>query len=257
MERDQMALVEHLTELRKRIIAVLAVLVITVIGGLLIASHVLDYLKSVPPANRITWNAFSLWDGFRIYMQFSFVIGLVITLPFTMYQLWAFVKPGLKEQERKAALRYVPLALILFLVGLTFGYEVIFKMAVSFTSNVNKEMGLTETYGISQYFSFMFNIIVPFSLLFELPILVMFLTHLRILNPARLRKMRRMAYFILIILSTMIGPPDALSDLAVAIPLILLYELSVFLSARIYKKQLLKDEQWEQEFYGSERATPE
>ncbi|WP_438444683.1 twin-arginine translocase subunit TatC [Gorillibacterium sp. sgz5001074] len=252
MEQESMALVDHLTELRKRIIWVMLVLVISLIGGLIAATYVLDYLKSVPPANTIPWHAFSLWDGIRIYMQFAFVLSLVVTLPFTMYQLWAFIKPGLKEHEQKAALRFVPFSLLLFVVGLAFAYGVVFKMAVYFTSKVNKSMGLTETYGISQYFSFMFNIVIPVALLFELPILVMFLTQLRILNPGRLRKMRRVAYLILVIVGTMITPPDFISDLLVAVPLILLYEFSVLLSARIYRKQLQKDQQWEEEFYAKE-----
>lgn len=251
-----MALVEHIAELRKRIIAVLAVLVVTMIGGLFAATYLLEYLKSVPPASEITWNAFSLWDGIRIYMQFAFVIAMVVTVPFTMYQLWLFVKPGLKEQEQKAALQFVPFSAVLFLVGMAFAYGVVFQMAVYFTSKVNKGLGLTETYGISQYFSFMFNILIPVSLLFELPIVVMFLTQLRILNPKRLQKMRRFAYLLLVIIGTMITPPDFISDLLVAIPLILLYEFSVMLSARIYRKQLEKDQQWEEEFYGSKRSSP-
>jgi sec-independent protein translocase protein TatC len=253
MERNTMALIDHLAELRSRIIAVLAVLVITMIGGLFAATYVLDYLKSVPPADGMTWNAFSLWDGIRIYMQFAFAIGLVITIPFTMFQLWGFVKPGLKEHEQKAALRYVPFSVLLFLVGLFFAYEVVFKMAVYFTSKVNRSMGLTETYGISQYFSFMFNIVLPVALLFELPIVVMFLTAIRILNPKRLQKMRRFAYLVLVIIGTMITPPDFISDMLVAVPLILLYEFSVMLSARIYKKQIAKDQLWEEEFYGKKK----
>lgn len=252
MEQESMALVEHLTELRKRILAVLVVLVITLIAGLFGATYILDYIRSVPPANEIPWNAFSLWDGIRLYMQLAFVLSLVVTIPFTMYQLWAFVKPGLKEHEQKAALRFIPFSLLLFAVGMAFAYGVVFQMAVYFTSKVNRSMGLIETYGISQYFSFMFNIVIPVALLFELPIVVMFLTQLRILNPKRLQKMRRVAYLLLVIVGTMITPPDFISDLLVAIPLILLYEFSVLLSARIYRKQLKKDQQWEEDFYGRE-----
>lgn len=254
MERDtSMALVDHLTELRRRILAVVIVLVVTLIGGLFAASYLLDYLKSTPPANTMEWHAFSLWDGVQLYMQVAFVFSLVVTLPFTLYQLWAFVKPGLRPVERDAALRYVPFASILFVVGLLFGYSVVFRMAIYFTSKVNRSMGLTETYGIMQYFQFMFSIVLPVSLLFELPIVVMFLTHIRILNPQRLKKMRRIAYLVLVIIGTTLTPPDFISDISVSVPLILLYEFSVSLSARIYRKQLLKDQQWEEEFYGKSK----
>lgn len=250
MQNENMSLIEHITELRKRVIAVLAVLVITMIAGLFLASYVIDFIKSVEPAKSMAWHAISLWDGIRIYMQFAFGISLVITVPFTLYQLWAFVKPGLKVHEQKAALRFVPFSAILFIVGVAFAYGVVFQMAVYFTSKVNRSLGLTEIYGVSQYFSFMFNILIPVSLLFELPVVVMFLTQIRVLNPKVLKKLRRVAYLILVVIGTAITPPDFISDMLVAIPLILLYEFSVFLSGRIYRKQLAKDKQWEEEFYG-------
>ena len=94
----------------------------------------------------------------------------------------------------------------------------------------------------------MFNIVIPISLLFELPVVVMFLTRLRILNPLRLRKMRRFAYLLLVIIGTMITPPDFISDILVALPLILLYEFSVMMSSVIYRKQLAKDQEWEERY---------
>ncbi|MDF2923138.1 MAG: preprotein translocase subunit TatC [Paenibacillaceae bacterium] len=254
MEDGDMGLMEHISELRKRVIAVLAVLVITMTGGLFLASYVIKYLKNTAPAKDLTWNAISLWDGINVYMQFAFVLALVVTLPFTMYQLWAFVKPGLKTNEQKAALRFVPLSALLFLAGLAFSYGVVFKMAVYFTSKVNRGLGLTEIYGVRQYFSFMFNIILPVSLLFELPVLIMFLTQLKLVNPARLKKLRRYAYLALVVVATAITPPDFISDLLVAVPLIALYEFSIMLSARVYRKQLAKEKQWEEEFYGKKNG---
>jgi len=112
---------------------------------------------------------------------------------------------------------------------------------------LNKRMDVTETYGAAQYFSFMFSILLPVSLIFELPALLMFLTKLRMLKPALLRKFRRHAYFGLIIVSTFIAPPDFISNILIAIPLILLYELSVLLSAQIYRKQMERDHSFEEE----------
>jgi sec-independent protein translocase protein TatC len=94
----------------------------------------------------------------------------------------------------------------------------------------------------------MINIVVPVAVLFELPVVVMFLTKLRILNPFRLKKLRRYAYFILVVLSTLIAPPDLISNILIIIPLFLLYELSVWLSRRIYRKQLAADKAWEAEY---------
>lgn len=243
-----MTLVDHLTELRRRLIWVIAVLVIAMIGGLVASIYLIEYFRSVEPANSMSWHAFSLWDGIRLYMQFALIIALVVTLPFTLYQVWAFVKPGLREEEQKATLKYIPFSVFMILLGVAFAYFVVFRMAFQFTQNVNQNLHLVETYGAIQYFGFMFNIVFPISLLFEMPIVVMFLTKLRILNPKRLRKMRRIAYLILVIVGTLITPPDLISDLLVAVPLILLYEFSVLLSAAIYRKQLEKDAQWEAEY---------
>jgi Twin arginine targeting (Tat) protein translocase TatC len=233
----QMHLLEHIGELRRRLLQVLAVLTAGLVLGLLAADPVYDYLMSVEPASKLeSLHAFSLWDGIGMYMKIAFVVALLIALPFAFYQLWAFVSPGLKARERRAALGYVPLALVMFAAGLAFSYFVVFPLAFDFTTHVSRRLGLEETYGIAQYFSFMFNIIVPISLLFELPIAVMFLTRIGILNPVRLRKMRRYAYFGLIFIGVLVTPPDFISDLLVALPLILLYEFSVYMASAVHRR---------------------
>lgn len=249
MEQDEgMSLVEHLGELRKRIIWVLIVLIIGMVIGVFVAQPAIAYLKTIPPANGIGWYTFSPWEPLRMYMSFALVVGLIVTLPFSLYQLWAFLKPGLRPEEQKASLIFIPFAFLLFLLGLAFGYFVVFQMAFLFTSGIAGKLELKETYGIAQYFSFMFNILIPIALVFELPIVVMFLTKLRILNPKRLHKIRRYAYMILVVIAAVITPPDAISAIIVAIPMIVLYEFSVMLSGVIYRKQLLQDQTWEKEF---------
>ncbi|KRF39127.1 twin-arginine translocase subunit TatC [Paenibacillus sp. Soil787] len=245
---EEMSLVEHLGELRKRIMWILAVLVIGMVGGLISAKPIIRYLKNIPPANSISWNVFSPWDALRLYMNFGLAVGILITLPVILYHIWAFVKPGLREAEQKASIIYIPYAFLLFLVGLSFGYWVVFPMAFYFTSSISRSLDITEMYGAAQYFTFMFNIILPLAITFEMPIVVMFLTKIRLLNPKRLHKFRRYAYMLLVILSTVITPPDAISAILVALPLIVLYEFSVFMSGFIYRKQLAKDAEWEREF---------
>ncbi|WP_171632689.1 twin-arginine translocase subunit TatC [Paenibacillus plantarum] len=243
-----MSLVEHLGELRKRIMWILVVLVIGMVGGLVAAKPIIRYLKSIPPADGIGWNVFSPWDALRLYMNFGLAVGLLITLPVILYHIWAFVKPGLRETEQKASLLYVPYAFLLFLLGLSFGYWVVFPMAFYFTSSISKSLEITEMYGAAQYFTFMFNIVLPLACVFEMPIVVMFLTKIKLLNPKRLHKFRRYAYMLMVILATVITPPDAISAILVAVPLIILYEFSVFMSGFIYRKQLAKDAAWELEF---------
>lgn len=234
---SEMTLVEHLGELRRRLLWVIAVFLVGLIIGLYVSQYLITYFKSVEPAASIQWNVFSPWDSLRMYMNFSFIVAVAITLPTALYHIWAFARPGLREEEQKASLMYIPFAFILFLVGLSFGYFVVFPMAFLFTTFLTERLGLIEMYGIQQYFSFMFNIVLPIAIIFELPIVVMFLTKLGILSPEKLKKMRRIAYMVLVILSTLITPPDVISAIMVAIPMILLYELSVFLSQVVYRSR--------------------
>jgi sec-independent protein translocase protein TatC len=249
MDTDEgMSLVEHLGELRKRIIWVILVLIVGMVIGIIFAQPLITYLISIPPANGFSLKAFSPWDSIRIYMNFALVTGLIVTLPYALYHVWSFLKPGLRVEEQKASLFFIPFAFLLFLIGLAFAYFIVFKMAFLFTSEISTRLKLDEMYGISQYFTFMFNIVIPISLIFELPIVIMFLTTLRILTPKRLHKIRRYAYLILVIIAAMITPPDLISAVVVSLPMILLYEFSVLLSGVIYRKQLVKDKEWEEEY---------
>lgn len=241
-EKDTQSVVDHLSELRRRLVYVLSVFVVVLVAAFFVVDPIYHYVTvNALSGVRIELNAFSFWDGVGVYMKISMVVALGITLPFTLYQIWAFVSPGLKPAEQKATLRYIPFVFICFLAGLAFGYFVVFPLAMSFTGSLNKQLGLVETYGMADYFKFLMNIVLPISLLFELPLVILFLTQLRLLNPIRLKKMRRVAYFILVVISVMITPADFFSAFLVLIPLILLYELSVLLSKRVYRKQLAAD----------------
>ncbi|QHW32765.1 twin-arginine translocase subunit TatC [Paenibacillus rhizovicinus] len=234
---ETMTLIGHLTELRTRIWRILAVFIVSMGGGLYLSPKVLRYLKSVPPGSNMTWNVFSPWDGIRMYMTIAVVFSLTISLPYILYQLWGFVKQGLHPEERSAALRYVPYSVICFLTGLAFGYFVVFPMSFAFTSKITKSMQLVETYGVAQYFGFMCNIVIPLSIAFELPVVVMFLTKIGVLTPTVLRKMRRYAYLILVVVASLISPPELISHMMVFIPLVLLYEISVLLSSIVYGRK--------------------
>ncbi|WNS41220.1 twin-arginine translocase subunit TatC [Paenibacillus sp. MMS20-IR301] len=251
MEAEEMSLVDHLSELRRRIIYVLIIFVAGLVLGLFVAKPIYLYLISAEPAQGFVLHAFSFWDGIGMYVKIAMAVSLVFAVPFTVFQLWAFISPGLRPVERSAALRYVPYVFLLFLAGLAFAYFIVFPMALSFTISVTRSMGLEETYGIAEYFSFLFGLVLPLALLFELPLIVMFLTRLRVLNPLRLRRMRRYAYFALVFIAVVITPPDFISDFLVTIPLLVLYEFSVFLSALVYRKQLSADAQREARYVKS------
>jgi sec-independent protein translocase protein TatC len=235
-EQPNMSVWDHIGELRKRLIRVLLLFVLAMSLGLYVAEYVINFLKVQPEAEPIQWIVIGLTDAFKVYFQFSLIFAIVITVPFALYQLWAFVSPGLTEKERRITLSLIPGAVVLFIVGLSFGYFWLFPFVVSFMTGISQKLGAQELYGMVQYFSFLFSIVIPFGFLFQLPIVLLFLTRLGILTPMFLRQIRKYAYFVLFVIAAIITPPDILSHLFVTVPLFILYEISIWLSQITYRK---------------------
>lgn len=240
MEDQEYTLVEHLTELRKRLIIISIVFIVTLLLGFLFAPDILQFIKSQKAAENIDWNVFGYTDGISIYVKCALLVSICFTLPVAMHQLWVFTKPGLTNKEAASAARFIPLAFILFIIGVSFSYFILFPLMLNFMANINQSIGATETYGMNQYFMLMFNLLIPVGIVFELPVVILFLTKLGIVTPTILRKMRKVSYFILIVVGVIISPPDFVSDFLIIIPLLLLFEISILVSERTYKKAIKK-----------------
>lgn len=251
MNEKEMSMVGHLSELRKRLMWILASFVLAMIFGFIAAEPIVEHIKHDPVAANVSWYVFGLSEALRIYMQVAFIIALVITLPLILFHLWRFVSPGLMEEEKKAIATYIPFSFLLLILGLLFGYYFLFPMIIGFLSKFSTMLGAQETYGLTQYFQFLFNLVLPISLLFELPIIILFLTSIRLVNPPMLIQFRKYAIFLAVVVSAAITPPDFVSNIVVTIPIIILYEISIVLSKGIYRRQLQRQAQWE----GEEFAT--
>ncbi|MDI2586395.1 MULTISPECIES: twin-arginine translocase subunit TatC [unclassified Psychrobacillus] len=236
----ELTLVEHLTELRKRLIIVATTFILSLALGFWLAPKTLTFIKQQPTAAHVEWNVFGYTDGLMIYVKCALILAILITLPIAMYQIWLFVKPGLLEKEAKGTIYFIPVSFFLFLAGISFSYFILFPLMLNFMSNINDSIGALETYGMQQYFTFMFNLIIPVGIVFELPVIILFLTKLGIITPDRLRKMRKVSYFILVVVGVSITPPDFISDFIIVVPLLLLFEISILVSSWSYKKQLAK-----------------
>lgn len=239
-----MSFLEHLAQLRKQIIAIAAVFACCTIIGLVAAPFIFDAIKNSPPASEMEWNTFSPFDGVRIYMVIAMAVAFTLTLPVALSLIWGFVKKGLYPHERAATLRYIPYSVLCFLVGGAFGYFVVLPMSFSFVTRISENLQLTETYGVTEYFAFMMNIVLPVAAAFELPIIVMFLTRIGVLTPKRLRQSRRYAYIVLVVVSNLMTPPDFVSVFLLLVPLVLLFETSVWLSSVVYRKRAAAAEQF-------------
>jgi sec-independent protein translocase protein TatC len=220
----------HLTEVRKRLLIVFAWFVVTLSIGLYVSPRILRFMKSQPLVGEIKWNVFSFTDGLMIYMKCAFLVALLFTVPVLLYQVWAFVRPGLTDAEAKSTLPYIPVSFALFIIGVSFSYWVVFPMMIRFMIRMNHTVGAVETYGIDRYFSFLFEVVFPMAIAFELPVVVLFLTRIGLLTPQRLKMTRKYAYVGLAIIGSCISPPDMISHLSVTLPLILLFEISVMVA---------------------------
>ena len=246
-QEPELTLVEHLSELRKRLIIIVTTFILSLALGFWMAPKTLNFLKQQPTAAQVEWNVFGYTDGLLIYVKCALVIAILITLPIAMYQLWLFVKPGLSDKEAKGTIYFIPVSFLLFLAGISFSYFILFPLMLNFMSNINDSIGALETYGMQQYFTFMFNLIIPVGVVFELPVIILFLTKLGIITPNRLRKMRKVSYFILVVIGVSITPPDFISDFIIIVPLLLLFEISILVSNWSYNRKLAKETRMNQE----------
>ena len=238
MEEKELNLVEHLDELRKRLIITASAFILFFIAGFVFVEDIYNWLVRDLDVKLIVLGPS---DIIWVYFMLATVIAVAGTIPVLALQIWLFVKPALTAAERKISLSYVPALFILFIIGLCFGYIVIFPTVLSFLVELGGEM-FEANFTADKYFRFVLNMTLPFGVLFELPVVIMFLTSLGIINPYVLTKIRKYAYFVLVVISVVISPPDFMSDILVTIPLLLLYEISINLSKIVYKRKLKKAE---------------
>ncbi|MFC4387610.1 twin-arginine translocase subunit TatC [Gracilibacillus marinus] len=239
----EMGYLDHFAELRNRLLLTAVVFILFFILGLYFVNDIRDFfLKHID----ITLNLISPEEIIWIIFTIAFIVAITGTLPFFCVQLWLFVKPGLTPKERRVSASYIPVIFILFITGLSFGYVIFIKLILPFVLSLND--GMFDTmFTVENYFRFIFRVTLPFAIFFEVPVITMFLTSLGMVTPSFLIKTRKYAYFILIIIGTMISPPDFILQIVVAIPLIILYEISISLSKIVYRKRKLKHNQFMEE----------
>lgn len=175
---------------------------------------------------------------FTTNMYFAIIGGIVLAFPFIFFQIWSFVKPALKSEERSASKGVIFYSTILFFLGIAFGYYIISPLCVQFFGNYSMSDAIRNDFTINSYISVITTTTFFTGLFFELPIVIFILTKLGIVTPEVLKKLRKHALVVILILSAIITPPDIVSQIIVAIPVMGLYEIGILVSARVYKKKL-------------------
>ncbi|VXB50781.1 Sec-independent protein translocase protein TatC [Flavobacterium sp. 9AF] len=175
---------------------------------------------------------------FSIHMWTSITVGFIFSFPFVLWEIWKFISPALYENEKKYASAFIIVSSLLFFIGVLFGYYLIAPLSVQFFASYIVSPEINNSIDITSYISLMKTSTVASGLLFELPIIIYFLTKIGLVTPQFLRKYRKYTLVIVLILAAIITPPDVLSQIIVSIPIMILYEISIFISAAVVKKQI-------------------
>jgi len=251
VEQPEMSFLDHLEELRWRIIRSLLGIIVGAIICWIFIDQIMDevLLQPVlkvnstlaPGQQPITLQNLKPFGQVFLYMEVAFIGGAIIAVPYILYEIWAFIAPGLMPKERKHVSSIVIFSSVCFLAGIAFAYFVMMPTAMKFFAG----FGTTEienNIAINEYMSFVISVMLGAGLVFELPMVSWFLSKIGILTPAFMRHYRRHAIVIILVLAAVLTPgTDPVSQILLAIPLLLLYELSIGISKMAWRTKESKD----------------
>jgi sec-independent protein translocase protein TatC len=230
---------DHLAELRRRLIACLVVVGLLTLACWNLAGPILDLIMS--PVLKLLANESALVytglpDAFSVTFKVSLWAGAILSAPFCFFQLWAFVAPGLRPEEKAKVPGLTILATSLFLAGLAFAYFLAFPITFGFFLKFSSKI-MRPLLTVDRYMSLVMSLALAFALSFQLPLVLTFLSRLGLVSPAFLKKERPYALVLIFILAALLTPPDVISQIILAVALMALYELSIFLVQRETKSK--------------------
>jgi len=247
MSDDKLPFTAHLEELRRRIIYCLVTVGVTSLICYAFKEKIFEFvaiplIASLPEDN--SWMIFTgVTEAFFTYLKISFLAGVFLSLPMIFYQLWAFIAPGLYAKEKKIVIPFVIFSTLFFVTGASFGYFVVFPFGFTFLLSFATDV-IRPFPSLKEYLSFATKLLLAFGLVFELPLISFFLAKVGIITHRTLSRNRR--YFIVgaFLASAALTPPDVATQLLMAGPILILFEISV-LVAKIFGKKPLTDESGE------------
>lgn len=228
-ENTELTLIEHLLELRRRLLWVLGVWLLCFIAMVPFAQKIYTFmaeplLVNLPAGNHMI--ATEVIAPFFVPIKVTLMASFIITLPHSLYQIWAFVAPGLYRHEKRLILPLLIASLLLFALGMTFAYYLVFPIIFKFLTGMTPA-GVTMATDIDKYLSFVLGMFVAFGVTFEVPILVILLNRMGIVSVAQLKRARAYVVVGAFVVAAIVTPPDVLSQTLMALPLILLYEIGI------------------------------
>ena len=261
MAEKEMSFLEHLEDLRWHLLRSIVAILITALAAFLAKNFVFDVLLFGPKkTDFLTYkilcqvsNILGFDDSFCIselpfriqsrtmagqfsaHIWTSITLGFVVAFPYVVYQFWKFISPGLYANEKKTASGFISISSLLFFLGVLFGYYVVTPLSIRFLGTYNVSDEIFNDFDLNSYTALVRASVLASGLIFELPILVYFMTKIGLITPELMRKYRKIALVLVMFLSAVITPPDVASQIIVAIPVLILYELSIFISKRVVR----------------------
>jgi len=178
---------------------------------------------------------------FSAHMWTSIYAGIIVAFPYILYEFWKFISPGLKDNERNSSRGFIGIASLLFFLGVLFGYYLITPLSINFLGSYQVSEEVKNEFDLESYIGLVRTSVLACGIVFELPIIMYILTKIGLVTPEALRKYRKFALIIVLILSAVITPPDIVSQVIVAIPILILYEVSIYISKIVIRNQLREE----------------
>lgn len=260
---NEMSFLDHLEELRWHLIRSTLAVVIIGLGAFLMRGFIFDSVIFGP--SRMSFPTYQLFcdiatqigidsafcadslpftiqsrtmsGQFSAHIWTSIWAGFIIGFPYILFELWKFISPGLYEKERRHSRGFIIVASFLFFLGVLFGYYVVAPLSINFLGTYQVSDIVQNQFDLSSYISTVRAAVIACGLMFELPIIIYFLTKVGLVTPEFLRKYRKMALVVVLIVSAVITPPDVASQIIVAIPVLILYQVSIYISAIVQKRE--------------------
>jgi sec-independent protein translocase protein TatC len=241
--QKEMSFLEHLDELRSKIIKAIVGILVGTILCVFFADFIVQKILLYPLLSvRLKAQVLSPYGIVMLYMESVLICGIILSMPYTIYCMWTFVAPGLMPKERRYISRIVFFTSFCFFAGVAFGYYILLPAALNFFASFGTQ-NIDLNIAMDQYVSFMLTLLLGAGLVFELPMVSFFLSKMGLLTPGFMRKYRRHAIVVIFIISAIVTPtPDMVTQTLLALPMFFLYEVSIFVSKFAQRKSTISSD---------------
>jgi len=263
---EEMTFLEHLEQLRWHIIRIFIAIFVLAVVAFIFKEFIFDYILLAPKDNTFISNVYlcklgklidspamcmdsavfeiiniNMSGQFSIHIKISLIAGFVVAFPYIFWEFWTFISPALYSTEKRHTTAAVFWSSFLFISGVLFGYFVITPLTIQFFGGYMVSEVVGNQFNLQSYISTVSSVLISCGVIFELPILIYFLSKAGLITPDFLKKYRKHAIIIILTVAAVISPPDILSQIIVAIPMGILYEVSIFISRRVQKQKKMKE----------------